>query len=255
MSRIWDNEAALANELILWLTKEGWVVHQEVQLTGSGRTVDIVAEKDNKLWAIECKNTFTESVLDQCYLHTPNFHYISCAVPGYRRSYRYSSSQKETSFVKEHFLRCHGIGLIRVGERQRKNSLNVHEEIKPEYQRMFKKNTTMKLFLTRIKKIRAKFHELHQTATAGATGGQVTDYKVSMYNLREYLKDHDLVDPLAVAKIVEHHYRKPHLFKAAILRGIDNGWIPGVVKEIVGRKAHIKFLKEEYNTDGSPINP
>jgi hypothetical protein len=90
-------------DTLVWLESNGWTVHQEVQLTGLGRTVDIIAEKDNKLWAIECKNTFTESVLDQCYLHTPHFHYVSCAVPGYdKRIYKWFS-KRQTSFVKEHF--------------------------------------------------------------------------------------------------------------------------------------------------------
>jgi hypothetical protein len=111
MSKIFKNEAELATHVISWLREEGWVVHQEVEIPGGYRTADIVAEKDGKIWIIECKNTFTEAVLDQCYWHMRNTHYVSCAVPGYdHTTYSRSRSQGTTSMVKGHFLRCHGIG-------------------------------------------------------------------------------------------------------------------------------------------------
>lgn len=251
MSSLFKNEAELANQVIEWLIKEGWTVHQEVMVSASGRTIDIVAEKDKKLWAIECKNTFTEAVLDQCYMHRNYVHYVSCAVSGYQhRPYRRSPSKKETSFVKNHFLQCFGIGLIRVNK-DYNGKPQIHKEIEPEYQRLFKKNTDAKTFIKNISKIKNKFHDLHQTATAGAEGGQVTDYKITMYKVREYLVDKPATDPLDVAKNIKHHYRTANSLKQGILRGIENGWLPGLTKETVGRKTFIKFDKDNFNLDGS----
>jgi hypothetical protein len=252
VSKIFDTETELANEVIAWLEGKGWTVHKEVMIISSGRTIDIIAEKNGVIWAVECKNTFTESVLDQCYLHRKYVHYVSAAVPGYdHTTYRRSMSQAKTSFVKEHFLKCFGIGLIRVNREYGRKAVIVKETLKPEYQRLFKKAPGAKAFIKNIEKVKSKFHELHKDADAGAAGGQVTDYKISMYNLRIYLAGKGEVDPLAAAKEVEHHYKAPQNFKQAILRGIDNNWVSGVQKIIRGRKIMIFFEDDKYNVDGS----
>lgn len=248
MSKIFNTEAELATHVIEWLGKQGWTVHQEVMITGSGRTADIVAEKDNKIWIVECKNSFTESVLEQCYMHGRYCHYVSAAVPGSKKRNYYSSSIK-MSIVKKHFIKSHGIGLI-VVDKGYKNEGIVRESIKPKYQRMFNNYPTRKQFINNIKNVKNKFHLLHQNATAGGAGAQVTDYNITMYKVREYISKNGPTDPLTIAKNIKHHYSNNSGCKQGIMRGIDNNWIPGLEKKIESKNAVI-FLKEGYELDGT----
>ena len=252
MSKVFKDEAELATHVIEWLRSNGWAVHQEVMLSYSGRTADVIAEKDGKLWIVECKNTFSDSVLEQCYMHMPYCHYVSAAVPGYDRTvYRRSSSQGRASMVKKHFLKYNGIGLIRVNKISK--GAHVDEELSPEYQRLFKKLDPAKRFINRIKRIKEKFHILHKNATAGGQGGQVTDYTITMYKVRKYLKENGPTDPLTVAKNIEHHYSSNSSCKQGILKGISYGWVPGIAKNIEDKKA-ILYLIEGYDLDGSLID-
>ena len=72
-------ERELAAVVVLWLRQNGWKVYQEVPFYEC--CIDIIAERDSIIWAIECKMTWNQRLMRQIYLVQPFVDKASVAVP------------------------------------------------------------------------------------------------------------------------------------------------------------------------------
>lgn len=87
MSRAFSTEAEMAANVVEWLRKAGWRVGQEVQVKGYERelgVVDILAHKEGRWWAIQCKLSLSFAVVGQAARWAQGrgyAHRISVAVP------------------------------------------------------------------------------------------------------------------------------------------------------------------------------
>lgn len=75
-------ETELAQPVVEWLESQHWDVYQEVECPGG--YADIVAVRDNYLWIIECKTSFSLKVVEQAMGRRA--HFRSIAIPKTRGS-------------------------------------------------------------------------------------------------------------------------------------------------------------------------
>lgn len=156
------HETDLAKPVIAWLIEQHWDVYQEVQFGYGGCVADIVARRNNVLWIIECKTSYTFDVLEQA-TRWP-VHFRSVAVPRVRalRDYRVARNYYE-------------VGVIEVdGER-------VKEYVDAPF---FRRDKYVKRFLDCLT-------ELHKTyAEAGSkSGNHLTPYKQTMIEVRKLIEN------------------------------------------------------------------
>lgn len=98
-------ESDIGQILVEYLRGEGWDCYPEVDLR-VGRA-DIVAVRDKRfVWVIECKQGMSLALLDQAHRWVGYAHYISVALPRYKR-------MAESARI---FMRDHGIGMLAVEE-------------------------------------------------------------------------------------------------------------------------------------------
>lgn len=185
-------ETDLAAQVVAWLNEQHWDVYQEVQFNRQSGVADIVAVRGAALWIIECKTSYSFTVLNQA-AGWP-VRYRSVAVP----------AAKERDYgVAERYYR---VGVIEVG------FSGVVERVPAP------------VFCRRVDFDRrwiGQLTDLHKTfAPAGSQSGHhLTPYKRTMMEVRQFVEAHpgctvkDLFE-----KYGPMHYASKESFKGNIVK-------------------------------------
>ncbi|MBN1625010.1 MAG: hypothetical protein JW944_00685 [Deltaproteobacteria bacterium] len=214
-----DSEQELAKIVVSHLKDLRWEVYQEVVCPGG--VADIVAKMGNILWVIECKKSFSMSLLGQAIERTPYFHYTSIAVPYSRRDNR--------KLLRE-FLEWKGIGCFEVYNH------NYYENIStPTEPRLHRK--------ARTKHIKLYAEQKNMVDAGSSNGGYFTPFKKTCRRVQEIVRNEpgiilkDLIDK------TDHHYSTVGTAKQSIRHFIDIGVIEGIKMKKDGK--YLRFYPEE----------
>ncbi len=215
MSEIRKSETLLAEQVIKHLERKGWEVYREVMMPRSYKTCDIVAIKDGIVWAIETKTTFNDTLLEQANNHLRHVHYVSVATP----CSKYKSHTM--SYVKSYFMKNHGIGHMIVDDYKFCDEYYVRELITP----------TLNDKPLSTDKLLNSLHELHKSAIAGGQSGEApTPFKITIHEVKKYLKENGPSTIGAIADNVKHHYKTDKGLKTGLPSGISMGYVKGIIK-------------------------
>lgn len=222
------NETDLAKPVINWLTEQHWDVYQEVQL-GTGGVADIMAVRSGMLWVIECKTSFTLTVLDQA--RHWKAHYRSVCVP---RKKGYFTGLRDQG-IENDLAKYFQIGILEVnGYDDRK----IHESVSAPLMREYHKSA---------KKIIQNLKPQHKTfGTAGQNNGHYwTPYKETMSNIESILTKFPGIDLKTIVEKLEdrHHYSKSSVIPCIrqALENWEKDWCE-IQKDEKGR--NIYFVKK-----------
>lgn len=182
-------ESDLAQEVINWLEKDGWVTYKEVSVRYG--VIDIVAIKDNIYWAIETKTKYCSSVLAQAHHHLHYFHKVSVAVPEIR------ASDRDGRIVFDYFAKGNGIGTIKVYYNRYGSVNSVYEGLKPKFNDNAKSDNLKSCL----------FDEQKQSVAGSQAGGCITSYKLTVMRIKEYLQQIGEATIADIVKNIKHHYR------------------------------------------------
>jgi hypothetical protein len=237
-----QSEKELCAQVVQYLVNEGWEVFQEVQIPGSSSCVaDIVARKDSILWAIECKLAMNLEVIGQAYGWAGQAHRVSVAVPvglsmiEARKKTRkqrdaFSNRESEKMWIGRTVCTKLEIGVIEV-PREPLNAVKVSVEAK----------TRQKI----SSKLGKALREEHKTAVAagGNRGGHWTPFKATCEAVRKFVADKPGEDIVKILSKIEHHYSSVNSGKYALTKLIEEGKVPGLKIERVGKTIKVHPTK------------
>lgn len=175
-------ETEIAEILISYLKKNGWEIYQEVLILD--RVLDILAIKNGKYWAIECKNAINLEVFEQAYYWQHYFDYISICTPHPKPKYKRKLSIAKTIAKKLEI----GFFVVSINK-------NCKEIIKAK-----KKDAKLK---SQVK----IFEEQKTYAKAGSKNGYFTPFKKTCQNLENYVKDNPGTSLKDAILNIDHHYK------------------------------------------------
>lgn len=204
------NESDLACHVIAWLQEHHWEVYQEVSLSlNGGIRADIIAKRDNIIWAIETKTSFGLQVLSQAWEWTKHAHYVSIAVP-------YRKHNSTYAFERE-LLTKYGIGLIYVRTFGNKEELVV--SIKEEYRPQLKRHVNLP--------------ELHERYKSYSKAGNnkcefFSSFKETKERLIKIVEKKGIISFKDLIDKVDHHYSMQSTAKSCI-----KSYIGSVIPELV----------------------
>lgn len=181
-----ETEAELALCVENYLKSQGWQVFKEVKPNSLSSIADIVAVKDKKIWIIETKLQYGTKVLDQAYKWKNYAHYVSIAVP----------TSKHVSFVLDHFLNHFGLGKIFVypPTSTTKGIVSIKKEA------TFKKDVVDLAIWNSL-------HIEQKDSIAGSKGGgYVTPYKLTIAEVKQFLKFNPKSSIDQIVSKIKHHY-------------------------------------------------
>jgi hypothetical protein len=212
-------EKEIAVPIIAWLEEQHWDVYQEVNFNRSTRA-DIVAVRDNKLWIIETKTSFTLSVLEQAHRWPSDFR--SIGVPRAKREDR-NFAYSIASYLK--------LGVIEV-------SGNYVDEVQNA--------PFMRINHGFAKQMMLRLYPEHKTSLMAGSkgGGYFTPYKQTMDRVRRFINQHP---GCTIKEIYEDigrgHYSSGSSAKSCIriaLASWEKDWCES---RLIGREFHY-FIKE-----------
>ena len=212
---IFRRETELAAHVVAWLREKHWRVYQEVDIPG-GR-VDILAEQQGRLWAIECKLGFGLDVIEQAARHRHGVTWSSAAVP--YRGYGLGGT----------LCRSLGVGVLGVAvggavyepiparPNRRADCAAVIERLQPE----------------------------HETfAEAGTAGSSYwSPFKATCREVLAYVQRHPGCTVKDLVNGITHHYSTPSSARAHLPHWIDEGLVPGVRIERDGRSITVHLAR------------
>lgn len=211
-------ETELAALVCSALSEWKWDIYQEV-IDSPGRC-DIVAKRENILWAIECKLSFGLPVIAQAYRWMNRANYVSIAV-----------KSSPGGGIGRKFCKDYGIGIL-AGRHE------IVEIVRPKLHR-------------KIKPIKL-VEEQKTWGQAGTNGGNYyTPFKSTVSKLVAAVKANPGIEFNQLIKMIDHHYRTFSTAKSCLRGFIDTEVIPGIEAKIVNKKLCVfpkqTTLKQDYN--------
>jgi len=211
-----DTEAALALCVEIYLKSQGWQVFKEVKPNSLPGIADIVAVKDKKIWIIETKLQYGTKVLDQAYKWLNYAHYVSIAVP----------NSKHVSVVLDHFLNHFGIGKIFVYSptETTKGIVSIKKEAS------FKKDVIDLAIWNSL-------HIEQKDSIAGSKGGgYVTPYKLTIAEIKKWLRFNPNSSIEKIVSNVKHHYTNNSIAANNLSKMLEEVETDFIVDNIKGKK-------------------
>lgn len=187
-------EVDLAERLVHYLRERNYEVYQEVPIYGN--KIDIVAKKDDKHWAIECKMMFNLDVLGQAYNNREFVHYSSICVPNITKNRPYgvpNVSKSRSNIFGREAARKFGLGVIEIN----KSTLQVFETVQPIEHLNAK-------YLDKL----ALFEQQKDYVQAGSNSGKAwSSFQNTRKTLFDYIKSQgDSCKLIDAIKNIKHHY-------------------------------------------------
>lgn len=203
-------ECELAEKVVAWLRGREFRVYQEVASPWGG-VVDIVAVKNDMVWAIETKIAFGLAVVEQAVCHLQSASHVSVAT--------HSRVRRGALFLEE-ACEWKGIGWIEV---DRWHSRPVQETLTPRR-------------LGEGFRLREVLRPEHETFchAGSAAGGHWTLFKATCIAVRDAVT---ATPGLTVAEVVARistHYKQPATARNSIRHWAQRGKIPGVRIDMAG---------------------
>lgn len=222
-------EADLAKPLVTWLEDLKWEVYKEVAPWGGshGGACDIVAKQGSIIWAIEVKKTFSNALLAQAFGWVQYAHYVSVAIPEMGRH----------CVVKEHFLRCHGMGLLEV----KVSPFSVAEEFSYEVM----ERIGAKLHRKALPSLRDTLCEEQKTySEAGnAINKRWTPFQATCERVKQFVQNHPGCTLKEMLDKIKTHYPSASSARSALAQWIRAGSVEGVEARMEGRRIRL-YAKE-----------
>lgn len=212
-------EKELAIPIIKWLEEQHWDIYQEVTFNRSTRA-DIVAVRDNKLWIIETKTSFTLSVLDQARRWPVDFR--SVGVPRAKREDR-SLAYDIASYLK--------LGVI---------------EVSGDWVDEVRRAPFMRINHGYAKTMIEKLRPEHKTSLMAGSkgGGYFTPYKQTMDMVRRSIaKNPGCTIRDIFNDIGKGHYSTGSSARSCIRIALSNWEKDWCESKMIGREFHY-FIKE-----------
>ena len=216
------SELDLAANVVAWLQEQRWEIYQEVDLKHGG-IADIVAVMGRRIWIIECKTSFSFSVMSQAYRWRRHAHWCSIAIPAPKQRY----SERE---FRDRICRDYGIGIIHDGK------YDVSEAIPAALNRKIHPDDILK-----------QLSEEHKTyALAGNSNGRRwTPFQNTCRSILNYVSNHPGCNLKTLISSIETHYSSPARARACIAHWVMKGCIRGLRAERDGK--HSRFYLDSAN--------
>lgn len=208
----YENEAALAEDVMKWLADWGWNIYPEVSTgTGSPRA-DIVAVRGRIVWVIETKMTMSLNLLEQAMRWTSFASLVSVAVP--RGRYRTSRN------LPEKICRQYGIGIIYASKESMDNKYFTGRWAtrSPRWNR--------KALVDHILKRLSDSHKKY--APGNATNEYHTPFRETCDRVQRFLQKNPGATIKEVVAAIDHHYSNDNSARGALLKWIDQGVVTGI---------------------------
>lgn len=183
-----NSEAELAESIVFWLTNEGWNVYKEVKPLKLNKIADIIATKDDKIWVIESKLVYGLKVLEQAFNWIKYADFVSIAIP---RTYN-------GNIVLDFFLKENGIGRFWVDPSS--SPLTKHGYVYLDVSPKFNEKTKKDYLLDSLR------DEQKQSIAGSKSGKYVTPYKLTIDQIRNYLKEKGAATLPQIVDSINHHY-------------------------------------------------
>ena len=198
-------ETELASYVIKYLNDfKRFDIYQEVRLDRFGKIADIVAIDGNLAWVIECKTSFTLTLLEQADYWREYANYVSIAVP-VRRQTNVDFKLKLLNILGVGYLKCHDSGCV-------------FDVKKPKLNR--KKSSYLKKFLHPYQKI--------MVPAGSVGGGYYTPFGETARAVQRYVKFHRGCTMKEIVDNVKTHYECPATAVSCLRRWIDMGVIKNI---------------------------
>jgi len=230
------SEATLAAQVMEWLEGFGWDCYPEAKMTyGTGRA-DIAAVRGPVLWVIECKKSFTLSVLDQAAKWLENCNQVSIAIPYYKRGGGYTRNEAGAingynwpayqSLAAKLFCRQNGIGVIEVRDSEIR-------EVEPP--RFFRDRRNPGTGFDFPRQNRLSLHPDMKRYAPGTTSdrGYSTPWRRTMDDAVEFVAKHPGCTLADLVAGIPHHYAS-----AAGARGNLLHWLEKKAEVRLDRSVH-----------------
>jgi len=211
-SNLWPRtEVELCQELIKWMSAEGWEVFQEVKSPRGYGVADIVGRKGTLTWIIECKKSLNLKVIAQAFNWLRLGHYVSIAVP----KYMFNSRNGNVPGVSAQICESFGIGILSVDP-----SITT-ERVKAKLHR--KNHNSSKAISTTLTE-----HHKTFTQAGSATGSHWSPFKQTIENLIEVIKKNPGILMKDAIKQIKHHYKSSPIAVNSICKHIQTGVIKSI---------------------------
>lgn len=205
------SEEQIAELVIAWLEEQHWEVYQEVSFWSGGSTVDIIAKKENILWAIEVKKRLNFDVIAQADNNLNWFHFSSVAVPSPSSKKRhYGVPHNRNRDMAKRICKDYGIGVIEISRNVAFDGISyIHRYDNQSY---VNETVAPKLIRKNHKWVKdqclPRLMPEHKTyAKAGSKGGaHFTPYRATMENIKRILATH----PGSTLKEIISHLKNKH---------------------------------------------
>ena len=207
----WESETELANGVVAYLRGAGWTVYPELH------DIDIIATRPDPnapngllITGIECKQHFNLTVLHQAWDKQRYVDQMSVAV-----SHGYQDHENFGCRIAQKF----GLGVLYVSKNQNymdqtfSYPVKLQEEAVVEYRRLF--------YVDKLLHPQAENY-----SEPGRKGGkQWSRFKMTVFYLVEYAKEHPGCTIKDALLNVKHHYSSPYSARACISKRIKDGTI------------------------------
>jgi hypothetical protein len=222
MKNKFDSEADMLAKLIADLEAAGFEIYKEVAM--SGGAIDVVAVKQmphfKLYWGIEGKMSVSEAVCLQAESRKFYLHGVSIATPN------------EPNIMAREWLKNRGIGILQMYPNTIEHDKGMYGEASWRYWKLEEERHgrsdkpmgehTVELLTPRFKKAKKKLylHELQKTAIAGGCGGQVTQYKMTINDIYNYLAANGPKNMNEILAAIKHHYSSNSSAKAQLRKAL-----------------------------------
>jgi hypothetical protein len=211
-------EQDLAKTIVEWLHDMKWEVYQEVIHRKTSKRADIFAVRGNIRWAIECKTSLSDILLEQANYWIPYSNYTSIVTPGLTRA----------SLVKNFWLEQKGIGWLTCDT----NSKFVSICLNPKFRR---------------NKIDIKLYEEQKTFAQAGNANSLfwSPWKRTCQEIYTFVNSHPGCTLKELFANIKHHYRSDSTARSCLTTWLRQGIIPGVRQEKIDRIVRLFPKKEE----------
>jgi len=201
----YSNEVELGEQVVAYLEERQWTVYQEV--SALGRTADIVAVMDGRVWTIECKLSFSLRVLEQAVGWRRYSHWVSVAVP----------TPSAARAFNRRVAAMFGCGVLGCSLR--------HEVVCREY---VPAHLLRKAYVEPITKHLDE--KMRTFAKAGnASGKRWTPFMRTCSNITEYVRRNPGCTLKQLLDNIPHHYASRSSARSSLSYWLRMGKVPGVV--------------------------
>lgn len=205
-------EVELAKCAVDWLTSNHWDVYQEVQQFYGSVITDIVAVRDDLVWSIECKTSFSLSVMRQASIHRTHLRSVCVPKPDSIDELRFAAK------ICRDYLK---VGVLLVNKKEL-SVYGVSLLVEAPLMRSFHKQSV------ELRNSLSLYHKIMAQAGSSSTSTRLTPYKRTMMNVYHFISSHPGCTLKDIADFIGRgHYSSIQSAKQGLLKALttyESGW-------------------------------